>query len=89
MNKSLFWAGFMLVEQACCSIFDLHIFDRATTNCTQYTIKSGDSCLKIAKDNNATYAQILAWNSDVTSLCSSVQSSQPSSDKLILSCIAH
>jgi hypothetical protein len=66
--KGFYWA-LLPVGQVCCSLFDLGIFARAT-NCTQYTVKDGDSCLKIGKANNATYAQIMSWNPDIKSLCS-------------------
>ncbi|UPK92499.1 hypothetical protein LCI18_003434 [Fusarium solani-melongenae] len=44
----------------------------STAPCKQYEIQDGDSCLKIAKNNKITYAQVLSWNSQVDSLCSNV-----------------
>jgi hypothetical protein len=43
--------------------------DQAVTY-TEYTIEDGNTCLKVAKKNKATYAQIVSWNHDVTSFCS-------------------
>lgn len=41
-----------------------------SVTCTEYTIQDGDTCLKVAKNNKATYAQIVSWNHNVASLCS-------------------
>lgn len=39
------------------------------TGCATYTVQQGDTCKSIAKGSNSTYAQIVSWNVDITSLC--------------------
>jgi hypothetical protein len=34
-------------------------------DCALYTVKPQDTCLNIAGSQNATYAQLLAWNSNI------------------------
>ncbi|KAM0546635.1 hypothetical protein ACHAPJ_010773 [Fusarium lateritium] len=45
---------------------------KSASQCTQYMVQEGDTCLKVAKKNKATYAQIVSWNSDIQSLCSKI-----------------
>ena len=40
------------------------------SNCTLYTVQSGDTCLSIAWANNVSYAQLVTWNSDINAQCS-------------------
>ena len=47
-------------------------------DCDQYTVKANDTCLTIVRNTNATYAQLISWNSDINSRCSLVNTqSQP------------
>jgi len=43
---------------------------RGSQNCTLYTVHSGDTCFGIANNNNATFAQIVGWNSQINTACS-------------------
>ncbi|GJD02510.1 hypothetical protein ColKHC_11335 [Colletotrichum higginsianum] len=44
---------------------------RATTGgCEAYSVQVGDTCASIARSVNATYAQIISWNSEIDLACS-------------------
>ena len=47
-----------------------NFWPRQSQNCTLYTVQFGDTCFGIASNNNATYAQIVAWNSEINTVCS-------------------
>ncbi|KAJ5498556.1 hypothetical protein N7453_007607 [Penicillium expansum] len=49
------------------SLFD--ILPRASSNCTTYTVGTGDTCTGIGKSQDVTWAQLLAWNSQIDSTC--------------------
>ncbi|KAJ4269753.1 hypothetical protein NW762_001421 [Fusarium torreyae] len=40
--------------------------------CELYPVKSGDSCYTITRKTNATYAQIIAWNSQIDKQCANL-----------------
>ncbi|KAK1840378.1 hypothetical protein CCHR01_16987 [Colletotrichum chrysophilum] len=41
-----------------------------TGGCEAYSVQAGDTCASIATSTNATYAQIISWNPDITLECS-------------------
>ncbi len=41
----------------------------STSNCTSYAVQSGDTCETIFYKTNATYAQLLRWNPDLSPSC--------------------
>ncbi|KAL2759724.1 carbohydrate-binding module family 50 protein [Sodiomyces alcalophilus JCM 7366] len=41
-------------------------------NCEVYIVEAGDTCMSIARNANATYAQIVAWNDDIDLACSNL-----------------
>ncbi|TVY74073.1 hypothetical protein Focb16_v004738 [Fusarium oxysporum f. sp. cubense] len=41
--------------------------------CKEYVVKEGDTCLKIAKQNKVTYAQVVSWNRSLKSFCSKIE----------------
>ncbi|KAL2867795.1 LysM peptidoglycan-binding domain-containing protein [Aspergillus lucknowensis] len=43
-----------------------------TADCAVYTVKDGDTCASIGRANNATYAQLLARNSEIDTRCSNL-----------------
>ncbi|KAK6215152.1 hypothetical protein QIS74_08171 [Colletotrichum tabaci] len=46
---------------------------RATTGgCEAYSVQIGDTCASIARSVNATYAQIISWNSEIDLACSNL-----------------
>lgn len=69
--KSLVIAFLSLVI-AEASIFDILL--RASSDCTIYTVGTGDTCTGIGKSQDVTWAQLLAWNSQIDSTCSYVVS---------------
>ena len=38
-------------------------------DCKKYSVQLGDSCWSIMRSTNATFAQILSWNSDIDRQC--------------------
>ncbi|KAL4733764.1 hypothetical protein BDV11DRAFT_175388 [Aspergillus similis] len=44
----------------------------AAADCAVYTVQAGDTCVSIGRANNATYAQLLAWNSEIDVQCSNL-----------------
>ncbi|KAG6978016.1 LysM domain-containing protein [Fusarium oxysporum f. sp. conglutinans] len=42
-------------------------------HCKEYVVKEGDTCLKIAKQNKVTYAQVVSWNRSLKSFCSKIE----------------
>lgn len=41
----------------------------ARIGCKKHMVHDGDTCFSITRANNITYAQILAWNSDLKPAC--------------------
>jgi hypothetical protein len=68
MKSLIFTLSFFAAAEA--SLFD--IFPRASLNCTTYTVETGDTCTGIGKSQDVTWAQLLAWNSQINSVCSYV-----------------
>ncbi|KAJ4158134.1 uncharacterized protein LMH87_008674 [Akanthomyces muscarius] len=46
----------------------------STSNCTLYTVQSGDSCETVFYKTNATYAQLLRWNPKLSPSCDNLES---------------
>ncbi|KAJ6094428.1 hypothetical protein N7467_001941 [Penicillium canescens] len=70
MKSLIFTLSFFAAAEA--SLFD--IFTRASLNCTTYTVETGDTCTGIGKSQDVTWAQLLAWNSQINSVCSNLGS---------------
>ncbi|KAK8141797.1 hypothetical protein G3M48_009881 [Beauveria asiatica] len=47
-------------------------FDNSS-NCKEYTIRADDTCLRIGRATNATYAQLLSWNPKLDAACSNLK----------------
>ncbi|KAI8244851.1 LysM domain-containing protein [Colletotrichum sp. SAR 10_96] len=59
----------MLLPVALASQSD--VWTRATSGgCEAYSVQAGDTCSIIARSVNATYAQIISWNSEIDLTCS-------------------
>jgi hypothetical protein len=68
------YLGFLLAAPvARASFFDAWLLPRQESNCTSYTLQDGDTCTSVGREHNATYAQLLSWNSDIDSMCSYVE----------------
>lgn len=55
-----------------CEASFFSIFPRVSSNCTAYTVLSGDTCTSIGRSQNVTYAQLLSRNFGINSVCSYV-----------------
>ena len=67
-------AGLLLIGQVQASIYDM-LWPRVYTvasNCTHYTIQNGDTYFSVGAKQNVTFSQLLAWNPDINTICSSV-----------------
>ncbi|KAH8655300.1 hypothetical protein BX600DRAFT_525233 [Xylariales sp. PMI_506] len=42
-------------------------------NCGSYSVQSSDTCFSIASTENVTWAQLIAWNSDLENTCGNLQ----------------
>ncbi|KAJ0281888.1 hypothetical protein CBS470a_008049 [Colletotrichum nupharicola] len=61
----------MLLPVALASQSD--VWTRATSGgCEAYSVQAGDTCSIIARSVNATYAQIISWNSEIDLTCSNL-----------------
>ncbi|KAH7009491.1 hypothetical protein EDB80DRAFT_891746 [Ilyonectria destructans] len=60
-----------LLREVQAAVVDL--FPRAAS-CTEYTIKTGDTCFTIGRSQDVTHAQIVAWNSGIDTACSNLGS---------------
>lgn len=47
-----------------------YLLRSANADCAVYTVQAGDTCVSIGRSTNATYAQLLAWNSEINIQCS-------------------
>ncbi|KAL9474230.1 hypothetical protein ACSS6W_008610 [Trichoderma asperelloides] len=45
----------------------------ATIGCKKYMVHDGETCFSITRANNITYAQMLAWNSDLKPTCTNIK----------------
>ncbi|KAL3479631.1 hypothetical protein BJX99DRAFT_244778 [Aspergillus californicus] len=55
----------------------VYLLRAASADCAVHTVQAGDTCVSIGRATNATYAQLLAWNSEINIQCSPAPSPTP------------